>query len=240
MNFYTLACKLNRQIKKDAAEKHLQHMHAKLEKSYESCEEEARNHAIRQFKENASLGIELMIEFKQLALEKGLYTEKIKQTFFITIRPNEKDITFDDFKTLVGKFIERKCFSTFELVFEQKATEPPYGHGFHCHILAQMTQRSKGDVLRCTQSTFKNCASANCIQVDCVKKPEDIERIRGYILEWQSDDDHKSATKDADIAWRQELGLLPVYSDARQLSSPVLAGSENLSIERGPIIIEMD
>lgn len=190
--------------------------------------------------------------FKDTIEERGLQNlltnaEKIKQTYFITIRPNEQDTNFDEFFDLVNKFISRKCFRNFELVFEQKGTTPEeYGKGFHCHILANMSQRSKTEVLRDTQSTFKHVASANCIQVDIVKSNDDIQRINGYMREWKSDDDHKIVTKNADIAWRQQLGLLALYtepyvgSSTRQLSSPVLAGSENIQIDRNPIVVEMD
>lgn len=236
---------MNRQVRKEADR--LCRMYNEKPEDMEAHNkwlELAKQQAKKEFISNATLGIELMMEFKQIALEKGLYGEKIKQTYFITIRPNEQDIQFQGFYDHVHKFISRKCFKQFELVFEQKATEPPYGKGFHCHILAQMSQRSKGEVLRDVQSTFKHCASANCIQVDIVKTNDDLTRIRGYMLEWKSDDEHKEVTKQADIAWREQLGLLPVYTEpspgstARQLSSPVLAGSE--IIQSGPYIVHMD
>lgn len=244
MNFYTLAAKMNRQINKTVHQQDLLHRSLGIEKTNTELYDMAQEQAIKEFRNNAKLGIQLMLEFKTIATDMGLYADKLKQTYFITIRPNENDITFSDFFTLVHKFVSRKCFKTFTLVFEQKAIEPPYGKGFHCHIQANMTQRSKTEVLRDTQSTFKHCASANCIQVDIIKTPDDAARNLSYILEWQSADGHKEVTKNADIAWREQLGLLPSYtepmqgSSARQLSSPVLAGSENIP-HSGPIIIDM-
>ena len=37
-----------------------------------------------------------------------------------------------------------------------------------------MTYRSKGEVLRNTQSTFKKCTANNCIDVSVVKTKQDL------------------------------------------------------------------
>lgn len=138
--------------------------------------------------------------------------EKLQRTYFITIRPDEKSISFANFYTLIINFVKRSCFDYWELSFEQKGTTPEtLGSGFHTHILARMRQRSKGEVLRNTISTFKNCTSANCIQVDVVKTQKDYDNCKNYFTKYESDDGHKIETKDWDTQWRENLGLKSTY-----------------------------
>lgn len=244
MNFYTAGSKFTKKLDKQINILRGLYNIDDNDSTPEEVKEQAIKFVISQEKRHIKHGLLLREAFKEVyaeMIEQGLITgeaEKVKQTYFITVRPNENDITFDKFYELIGKFVSRKCFKTFTLVFEQKATEPPYGKGFHCHILANMSQRSKTEVLRDTQSTFKHCASANCIQVDIVKSSNDMQRITGYILEWKSEDDHKEQTKNADVEWRQQRGLLDAYTEARQLSSPLLAGRKN--INSGPVIISLN
>lgn len=168
------------------------------------------------------LGIRMMKKFKEIAVEEGLYGDKehVKCTYFITIRPDFTSISFADFYTLVEKFVARKCFLWFKLSFEQKGLEPEeYGKGFHAHIVAYMRQRSKTEVLRDTVSTFKGCTSSNCIQVDILKSQSDVDNVVGYITDYVSDDDHKIQTRNADELWREQVGLLPQYTESDLVGS---------------------
>lgn len=157
---------------------------------------------------------------KQVAQSRGLDfgDEKITKTYFITIRPDTTKITFPQFYEMVSKFVQRNCFEWFELTFEQKSVDPNnLGAGFHTHILAKMTQRSKGEVLRDTQSTFKSCTAENCIQVDPVKTTKDLENTRKYIVEYIAKDGHKEVTQEADKLWRTKLNLRSLYTDVAEL-----------------------
>ena len=103
----------------------------------------------------------------------------LKQTYFITIRPDTKKIKFRDFVDLCNNFFYRRCFNTYLYSYEQKGTSiETLGEGFHIHIIAEMTYRSKGEVLRNTQSTFKKCTANNCIDVSVVKTKQDFEDIK--------------------------------------------------------------
>lgn len=157
---------------------------------------------------------------KQIADERGIDfgSNKIQRTYFITIRPDTNKIDFPRFYELVNKFVQRGCFEWFELTYEQKSTEEAsLGIGFHTHIIAKMNQRSKGEVLRDTYSTFKHCTAENCIQVDPVKTDKDLERTRAYMVEYKAVDGHKEITADADKVWRQKLGLRSLYTDTAEL-----------------------
>lgn len=149
---------------------------------------------------------------KEKAQELGLLTGKPTRTFFITIRPDEKKITFDDFYLLTIKLMERKCFETYTLSFEQKGmNDDTLGTGFHVHIVAKCKQRSSTEVLRDVHSTMKKCTALNCIDVKVCHNPESV--IAGYLTNYDSDDGHKAPTKEWDAKWRERMGLQHIYEN---------------------------
>lgn len=216
MNFYTLAAKMNRSIRKRSANLHDMFNTSDQPEhhcTYEEALERAKHEAMVEFEMNCKLGIELMVKFKELASDKGLYKDRIKQWYFITIRPDTKAININAFMDKVMTFVNRKCFIAYEASFEQKGTtDDTLGDGFHVHMIANMSQRSKGEVLRDTISSFKDCTSANCIQVDILKSIDDLKRVREYYTEYESDDGHKILTQESDKLWRERLGIAPIYS----------------------------
>lgn len=141
--------------------------------------------------------------------------KKENQSYFITIRPDDTKANLLEFKEKVLSFVGRKCFLSYKLSFEQKGTCPTeLGNGFHVHIIAQMRQRSKAEVLRDTLSSWndwigKQWIAANCIQVLTTKNPEQI--VNDYLLEYKSDDGHKEVTKAMDEIWRSANGLQNLY-----------------------------
>jgi hypothetical protein len=161
---------------------------------------------------------ELRSAMEEAKMARDIYNEVYgnetsKQSFFITIRPDETRIGFEGFKDLVLNFIKRKMFTKYTLSFEQKGTSvETLGKGFHCHIVATMTCRSKGEVLRNTISTFKGCTADNCIKVIVASKPQEI--IDNYLKEYNSDDGHKEVTMEWDKLWRESHGLQSLYESA--------------------------
>lgn len=214
MNFYTLASKLNKKMDATIRQFRPLGQEDKFGVDEDKAREIAERQAMYEFEKNTRLGIRLMKRFKEIAKEEGLYQEAVKTTYFITIRPDTSSVNFQEFFMQVEKFVARRCFIWFKLSFEQKGTNPEtYGQGFHAHIVAHMKQRSKSEVLRDTVSTFKNCTSANCIQVDILKSKEDVDNTIAYITEYTSDDDHKEKTKEGDAAWRTANGLKELYTE---------------------------
>ena len=138
-----------------------------------------------------------------------------KQQYFITIRPDDNKCNLLEFKEKVFAFLEKKCFTNYTLSFEQKGkTVMDIGKGFHCHIVAECTQRSKGNVLRDTLSTWNKWIlegkiAENCIDVRGVKNPESI--IQNYLIDYKSDDNHKIETKNIDEIWRNDNSLKSIY-----------------------------
>lgn len=183
-------------------------------------DEQAYEQALTSLEQTTREHIRNGLRIKNWFLEEQRATEGHTRYYFITVRPDEKRCSFDQFYDHVKKFTERKCFEDFELVFEQKGTtSDTLGSGFHVHILAHMRQRSKTEVLRDAISSFRKVADDNCVQVDIVKTNVDEERVRNYMHQHTSKDGHKEETKEWDDLWRVALGLLPYYMGG--LSSPM-------------------
>jgi len=214
MNFLTVGSKLNKRILKEAMY---------LERTLNLSPDEARANAKRMemetFKADVRMGIECMMEFKSIAAEMGMH-DNLKQTWYITIRPDEKLIDFCQFQANVMALVKRKCFKWYFLTFEQKGVTPEdYGKGFHCHIIAGMTQRSKEEVIRDCYSTLKKFMVKECLQVSYLKTQTDLDQSMSYLENYTSKNGHKIITKDADAEWRKSRGLLPFYENACPIKS---------------------
>lgn len=139
-----------------------------------------------------------------------------KQSYMITIRPDDSKVDFIDFQRYVEYFVQRKCFIDYQYSFEQKGIEPmDIGKGFHVHIVANMKQRSKSEVLRDTLSSWKEwidkgLIASNCIDVITTKNKDAL--VENYLLEYKSDDGHKEVTRSWDELWRTGMSLKRLYS----------------------------
>lgn len=135
--------------------------------------------------------------------------------YFITIRPDDAKTTFIAFKEKVESFVKRKCFKKVTYSFEQKGTSTEdIGRGYHVHIVTSTSLSSKKECLRATLSSWnewieKDWLASNCIEVVHTKNMESL--IKGYLINYESADDHKAATRVFDEEWRRQLNLLPIY-----------------------------
>lgn len=214
MNFYTLASKSKKSVSKNY--QRLLNIHCDehmlcpddLDKNTRlQLQEQAMNLELDEFRNTARLGIRMMMEFKKIAEEEGL-TNRHNRTYFITIRPDETKISFIEFYKDIQKLVNRKCFINFKLSFEQKGnTMETMGKGFHVHIIAHMTYRSKGEVLEKLYNSVKNYVAYNCFDVRTLYTHEDVKNVEEYITDYKSDDDHKIATKECDELWRKQLTI---------------------------------
>lgn len=131
--------------------------------------------------------------------------------FAITVRPRE-ETDFNLFYHLVQKLLQRKCFVDWTASFEQKGTsEDTLGSGFHVHIVATMTQKSKGEVARDVLSTVGACCEEQGVHVVLAKTPDAY--IQNYLIDYNVDDGHKECTKAWDAMWREREGLLSLYKN---------------------------
>lgn len=191
---------------KKAAQKaasHAEHMDLDYKECYNQIYDMNIKLAFKEFDE-------LLTVSKSLHDRYLTYTSK-NQAYFITIRPDDKRVLFIDFKQKVEEYLNRTCFVDYVVSYEQKGiTMETLGEGFHCHIVATMKQRSKGEVLRDTLSSFNSWIvegkiASNCIQVDITKDSKQL--IQNYLIDYKSEDGHKEATKKYDEIWREKNSL---------------------------------
>jgi len=161
------------------------------------------------------------LEIREVLIEEGIMsgTPAEKQCFFITVRPTEGALCLASFKQKVFAYLDKKMFVDWALTFEQK--DPlGTGAGMHCHIMAKVTCRSKGEVLRNSIKSFEPYAAANCIDIKPCKTP--VETFTRYCIEYVADDGHKELTQEGDKLWRAREGLDAVYAKGNwaSLSSP--------------------
>lgn len=158
-----------------------------------------------------------------------------KQCYFVTVRPRP-GVTWNDFYTSVYKWITRKCIKEYYLSFEQKDVNGS-GEGFHVHMVCHTSHRSKGECLRDAISTFNCVADANCIDVRPTREPSKI--VNNYLVNYESDDNHKIVTKQGDTIWRTKMNLKDLYNNDKEpllsLSSPV--GTAIMGYTHSPTIV---
>lgn len=218
-NLVAKASKINRQVEKSVKdyEKTLSRIDA--DKRKELCDTWKKKQAgwkLKEYVNDIKTALELRDAIRNLEEETGEQLLHVpqgeKQCYFITVRPDTKKITFTDFYNDVRKFVERKCFIDYKLSFEQKGmSAETLGEGFHVHIVAALKQRSKGEVLRDTQNTFKRYTAPNCIEVLTTKNPAEL--VENYLVNYHSDDGHKAPTKEWDAQWRTRENLDSLYSN---------------------------
>jgi len=168
--------------------------------------DQARTLVMREHKEAIELGLDAAEMFKEAMMRRGYSTTN---WYHITISPPPGN--FRDFYEAIKRLTERCCFKEFTLSFEQRGTDLlQMGTGYHCHIVANMTQRSKGEVIRDLGSSLKNVCAQHFIQVDPTRNPGDI--VTNYLIEYRSKDEHKEPLKEWDAKWRQQMGIEPIYT----------------------------
>lgn len=188
---------------------------------------EAYEYYFEQAVQNTKTDIKYMLRMKE-AIEEDFnellgIEPKEPTAFMITIRPDDTKCCFEEFKEKVFEFVKRKCFKSYTLSFEQKGTLPSeLGKGFHVHIVANMKQRSKGEVVRDATSSWKSWieggkVAANCIDVILAKRPKEL--IENYLINYESEDGHKALTKSCDELWRTEKCLESVYTSSLSIKS---------------------
>lgn len=207
MNFYTMASKFRKEMKRQL--RSIEHNELIDKQQFSDTLRKTMYH---EFKETAELGIDLMLMFRELAEAKGLYSERITGTWFITIRPDETKCTFEDFYKYIYNLIKRKCFLNYTLSFEQKGEdEHNLGKGFHVHIIAKLKQRSKEEIIRDLYSSLHLICEKQCIQVSRINNNKDLDKITSYMTNYTSKDEHKIVTKECDDLWRKIIGLKNTY-----------------------------
>ena len=96
--------------------------------------------------------------------------------------------------------------------FEQKGTtELTLGEGFHVHIIANCKYTSSYEVTKRVNQMLESQDIKAICSVNNLRKTSDIKQTINYITNYESNDGHKIATKEGDIAWRTTAGLETIY-----------------------------
>lgn len=138
---------------------------------------------------------------------------KLPGIFWITINPDPKLITAENFVLKINKMIQRACFSKPIYAFEQTGTtEADIGHHPHVHIMCDKTiDISPAQMQRYIYSScqhFVGSKKSIHIQTFNASFREDKEAyLKG--LKW---DEKKDPACMMNVKWRQKLGIPHVYS----------------------------
>lgn len=166
------------------------------------------SNAKAQYRREATLAAELKTIYEDALLSAN---GGGKRAYFISIRP-PPSVQIDTFLRTIHRLMTRKCFQSWTLSYEQKGeAELTLGVGFHVHIVAEMTQNNKAQVIRDVASTLKEIVPAHAIDVSVTKNPDNI--IKKYLTEYASNDGHKAVTMTWDALWRKRVGLKALYTN---------------------------
>lgn len=190
--------------------------------------------ATRNFIENERIRFKEILSIAQLLHEDYMEAtgNKAHNWHFVTVRP-KPGITFEEFYILTYKFVNRAFMLDYKLVFEQKSEEGN-GEGFHLHMICSTKHRSKGELLRDAKSSFSKVADENCVCVKTTRNPE--EMFTKYCVEYESDDNHKIATKNGDAIWRTKMNLADVYENDLPRGIKLLSSSSG---QKQNVVIEL-
>lgn len=216
MNFYTVAARMRRTVKKAVAKEMelITGLGLSIEEEasrIRECRIKAMEAERREFDDTCDLGLELMKAFKdKVAVITGTPGER---AHLITIRPPYGS-TFLKLKRETENFIEKweKDWSWWEYAFEQKGeTEENAGHGCHVHILMATTKANyyKSHIVRDAIRAFPGTGT-NCIDVQVV---QNLVRAKAYIR-GDKNNDAKVASCAIDTYWRKTKGLKDIYMSA--------------------------
>lgn len=129
---------------------------------------------------------------------------KRPRMFAVTLRPSGVD--FATFYDQVRALLKRRCFVEYNLVFRQEGVDDEgLGSQFHAHIVAEMTQTSKFEVIRDLSSTAARFGW-NAVHAERHAGGADA---RGALLE------------DADRRWRERVGIAPAYASSPASMPPL-------------------
>lgn len=136
---------------------------------------------------------------------------KITRSYFVTISPKE-EIEWTKFYNTIEKLIQRKCITKAIYSFEQRGkNENEIGKGFHVHIICTSTWRSISECIRDCASSCNNICTKNNIDVQKLWNTTQWDTKLKYIRDYESNDNHKIATKDTDDIWRKNMGINNLY-----------------------------
>jgi len=214
MNFISAGCRLNKEIKNAIAQTEMIYRNIDQEIPPE-VSDRIKQSRLYELREGMRTGLEIWKMFVDMKKEISGDRHPIKGTYFITVRPDPKlNISFEAFKERCIHFVSRSIIAHYRLSFEQKGTnEESLGDGFHAHMIVNTVDyvRSKGELLRYAQTSFRSMCEPQSVQVDRLAKQTDLDNVNNYLTTYVSKDDHKEPTMEWDTLWRARLGIERFY-----------------------------
>lgn len=139
--------------------------------------------------------------------------------YFITIRPRENSIKFEEFYKNVKNIFKKKWITDYVYVIEQTGiTEETLGTGFHIHIIIRRNEKRPSEIIREIKSTVKGMGEVdnhNFLDIKGIYNNEnDLKNRLNYILgeKKSTEGNQKDLKQKIDIIFRQTLNLEKYYS----------------------------
>ncbi len=157
-------------------------------------------------------------EKNKVLLKEKTAKEHNNSHLWITINP-QPEIKLCDFIKKIKKLVERKIFTNYLYVLEQRGkTEEEQGKGFHAHILAKRNLNYKPfkthECIRNTCKTLvKNHKDNRTINIQNIGE-EFAEDKKEYILGTKTGEE-KDIKQQIDIIWRKNNNLNKYYNDGK-------------------------
>lgn len=174
---------------------------------------------------------------KELYLEnKGLRDEMIKIEdaknpihYFITMRPLDTMVLFDEFKKVVKKLFSKVWMKDYVFVIEQTGmNEDELGKGYHLHAIIKRDDKKPSQFMREVKNTLKDIGdidNAGFLNIQGIYNNENGLRNRmNYILgEKESDElNNKELKQKMDIIFRQKKYIMDYYFSGEFYSPYIL------------------
>lgn len=174
---------------------------------------------------------------KELYLEnKGLRDEMIKIEdaknpihYFITMRPLDTMVLFDEFKKVVKKLFSKVWMKDYVFVIEQTGmNEDELGKGYHLHAIIKRDDKKPSQFMREVKNTLKDIGdidNAGFLNIQGIYNNENGLRNRmNYILgEKESDElNNKELKQKMDVIFRQKKYIMDYYFSGEFYSPYIL------------------
>lgn len=133
---------------------------------------------------------------------------------WITVNPRS-EVTFHDFKKKIEKLVNRKMFTHYEYVYEQRGCSvETAGKGFHCHILA--TRNVAYKPCKCISNIRNTCKNLvgdvmNNHQLNIQVIGDDFASDKREYMTGAKTGDGKDQKQIIDQHWRQAETLKNIY-----------------------------
>lgn len=167
---------------------------------------------------------------------KGLRDEMIKNEdaknpihYFLTMRPLESMVLFDEFKRVIKKLFSKIWMKDYVFVIEQTGMiEDELGKGFHLHAIIKRNDKKPSQFMREVKNTLKDIGDIDnpgFLNIQGIYNNENGLRNRmNYILGEKESDEftNKDIKQNMDVIFRQKRNIMDYYFSGEFYSPYIL------------------